>query len=124
MLLTEQSNPHTRDIDQQSTVGMLKLINREDARVAAAVGQQLESIARVVDAVVLRLESGGRLFYVGSGTSGRLGLLDASSVLPHLEPLPVWYRPSWPEVPRLLSAQLKGRKTTRCAVHGILSWPV
>ena len=77
MLLTEQSNPHTRDIDQQSTVGMLKLINREDARVAAAVGQQLESIARVVDAVVLRLESGGRLFYVGSGTSGRLGLLDA-----------------------------------------------
>ena len=67
MLLTGQSNPHTRDINQRSTVGILKLINREDARVAAAVGQQLESIARVVDAVVLRLEGGGRLFYVGTG---------------------------------------------------------
>ena len=77
MLLTERSNPRTRDIDQQSTVGILKLINREDARVAAAVGQQLESVAGVVDVVVLRLEGGGRLFYVGTGASGRLGLLDA-----------------------------------------------
>ena len=84
MLLTEQSNPQTRDIDQQSTVGILKLINREDTRVAAAVGQQLESIARVVDAVVLRLEGGGRLFYVGTGTSGRLGLLDAVRVPSHI----------------------------------------
>ena len=77
MLLTEQSNPRTADIDQQSTVRILRQINAEDARVATAVGQQLESIAGVVDGVVSRLESGGRLFYVGTGTSGRLGLLDA-----------------------------------------------
>ena len=77
MLLTEQSNQETQNIDQRSTVGILKSINREDARVAAAVGQQLESIARVIDAVVLRLEDNGRLFYVGTGASGRLGLLDA-----------------------------------------------
>ena len=77
MLLTEQSNPDTREIDQESTLGILKLINQEDVRVAVAVEQQLESIARVIDAVVLRLEGDGRLFYVGTGTSGRLGLLDA-----------------------------------------------
>jgi N-acetylmuramic acid 6-phosphate etherase len=117
MLLTEQSNPDTREIDQESTLGILKLINQEDVRVAVAVEQQLESIARVIDAVVLRLEGDGRLFYVGTGTSGRL-------VLPPSEPIPVWYRPSWPEAPGLLSGRLKGRKTTSRAVRGILSGPV
>ena len=100
MILTEQSNPETQNIDQQSTIGILKLINREDARVAAAVGQQLGSIARVIDAVVLGLEGGGRLFYVGSGTSGRLGLLDA-----------VECPPTFGTNPRLVQAILAGGPT-------------
>ena len=100
MLLTEQSNPPPQNIDQQSTIGILKLINREDARVAAAVGQQLGSIARVIDAVVLRLEGDGQLFYVGSGTSGRLGLLDA-----------VECPPTFGTNPRLVQAILAGGPT-------------
>ncbi len=97
MLLTERSNPDTQNIDQRSTVGILKLINREDAQVAAAVEQQLESIARVIDIVVLRLEGDGRLFYVGTGSSGRLGLLDA-----------VECPPTFGTHPRLVQAILAG----------------
>ncbi len=82
MLLTEQSNPRTRGLDQQSTVDILKLMNREEAGVAAAVRGQLDPIAGVVNAVVSRLEAGGRLFYVGTGNSGRLGLLDAVACPP------------------------------------------
>ncbi len=76
-MLTEQRNPASEAIDQLPTAEVLKIINAEDARVAHIVHQALGHIAQAVDAVVDRLSAGGRLIYVGAGTSGRLGILDA-----------------------------------------------
>lgn len=81
-LLTEQPNPAAAAIDSVSTEDMLHIINTEDRKVAEAVGREIPSIARAVDAIVAALESGGRLFYIGAGTSGRLGVLDASECPP------------------------------------------
>lgn len=89
-LNTEQRNPHTYNIDKLDTLSMLKLINEEDKTVALAVEAELEHIAAAVDLVTARIKSGGKLFYIGAGTSGRLGVLDASEcpptfgVSPHL----------------------------------------
>lgn len=80
--LTEQENPRTAEIDKASTLDALRLINDEDKLVAAAIEKVLPAIAAVTDAVVERLKNGGRLFYVGTGTSGRLGVLDASEIPP------------------------------------------
>ncbi len=80
--ITEQENPATASIDRVSTVEAVRLINDEDKLVASAVKKVLPEIAEVVDRVVERLENGGRLFYVGTGTSGRLGVLDASEIPP------------------------------------------
>lgn len=82
MLTTEQPNPHTTEIDQLPTLEALRIINAEDQTVAAAVERVLPAIAQAVDGIVARLERGGRLFYVGTGTSGRLGVLDASECPP------------------------------------------
>lgn len=79
---TEGTNPNTRDIDKLPALEALKLINREDAKVAEAVAAALPDIARAVEAIVAALEAGGRLFYVGAGTSGRLGMLDAAECVP------------------------------------------
>jgi len=76
-LITEQANPRTRDIDERSTLEILRLMNEEDKLVAEAVGRELERIAAAVEVIVECLRRGGRLFYVGTGTSGRLGVLDA-----------------------------------------------
>ncbi len=81
-LLTEARNPRSEHIDQLPTLDMLALINEEDASVAAAVRLELPSIARAVDAISDRFTRGGRLFYLGAGTSGRLGVLDASECPP------------------------------------------
>ena len=81
-LLTEQSNPASSGIDRLSTQEMLRVINTEDQKVAAAVQTQIPAIARAVDAIVAAIENGGRLFYIGAGTSGRLGVLDASECPP------------------------------------------
>ncbi len=81
-LPTEAPNPRTAGIDRLATIEMLRLINDEDALVAGAVRAELESVAAVVDAVAERFGRGGRLFYVGAGTSGRLGVLDASECPP------------------------------------------
>ena len=81
-LTTEQSNPNTSDIDRLPTLDALRLMNDEDAKVAAAVQAALPDIARAVDAIAAALASGGRLFYVGAGTSGRLGMLDAAECVP------------------------------------------
>ena len=80
--VTEQENPRTREISRLPTVEVVRLMNEEDAGVAAAVGLVLEEIARAVDSIVERLRLGGRLFYVGTGTSGRLGVLDAAECPP------------------------------------------
>jgi len=81
-LLTESRNPRTGHIDQLSTLDMLTLINDEDATIAAAVRAELPSIARAVDEIAARFHNNGRLFYIGAGTSGRLGVLDASECPP------------------------------------------
>lgn len=79
---TETRNPASNNIDQLSTVEMVRIINAEDARVAAAVGAQAEKIASAIDAIVQRMRQGGRMVYFGAGTSGRLGVLDASECPP------------------------------------------
>lgn len=76
-IATEQRNPNTTNIDTLSTVDMVKLINREDHRVAEAVGLVTDQIAAAIDVIAEKLEKGGRLVYCGAGTSGRLGILDA-----------------------------------------------
>lgn len=80
--LTEQRNPRSTRIDQLSTAEIVDLINAEDRMVAAAVGEERQQIARTIDLVVDSLRRGGRLIYVGAGTSGRLGVLDASEMPP------------------------------------------
>lgn len=79
---TEQRNPRTRGLDAKSTVEILRALNLEDQRVALAVRHELPQIARAVDAIVKRLRTGGRLFYIGAGTSGRLAVLDAAECPP------------------------------------------
>ena len=81
-IATEQRNPRTAHIDEVSTLEMVTLINSEDHRVADAVQEELPQIAEAVDLIAERLSSGGRLVYVGCGTSGRLGILDASECPP------------------------------------------
>jgi N-acetylmuramic acid 6-phosphate etherase len=81
-LPTEARNPASEGIDQLSTQEMLRVINHEDQQVALAVEHEVTSIAAAVDGIVARLEKGGRLFYIGAGTSGRLGVLDASECPP------------------------------------------
>jgi N-acetylmuramic acid 6-phosphate etherase len=81
-LTTEGRNPSSAEIDELPTQGILRVINAADAEIAAAVEKEIPAITRAVDAVVERLQTGGRLFYVGAGTSGRLGVLDASECPP------------------------------------------
>src|SRR3989442_242665 len=80
--LTEQENPRTAQISSLPTEEILRLMNEEDARVPEAIGRVLPEITRAVNGIVERLEQGGRLFYIGTGTSGRLGVLDASECPP------------------------------------------
>ena len=79
---TEQRNPATLEIDRLSTAEILAVMNQEDARVPLAVQEALPQIARAVDEIVARWRRGGRLLYFGAGTSGRLGVLDASECPP------------------------------------------
>jgi len=79
---TERDNPRSAKIDQMSTFDALSLINSEDAKVAAAVKEALPQVAEAVEIISEALSSGGRLFYVGAGTSGRLGFLDAVECVP------------------------------------------
>ena len=81
-LTTEKRNARSRGIDCRSTLGIVDLIQAEDAGVARAVAQERKAIARAVDLIVDRFRRRGRLFYVGAGTSGRLGVLDASECPP------------------------------------------
>jgi N-acetylmuramic acid 6-phosphate etherase len=81
-LLTEQPNPASARIDKLPTEEMLRVINDEDRRVADSVHAELPNIARAVDGIVEAFANGGRLFYIGAGTSGRLGVLDASECPP------------------------------------------
>jgi N-acetylmuramic acid 6-phosphate etherase len=81
-LPTEQPNRAARNFDQKSSLEIVRIINAQDARVAAAVKAALPQIARAIDLIAKALQQGGRLIYVGAGTSGRLGALDASECPP------------------------------------------
>jgi N-acetylmuramic acid 6-phosphate etherase len=81
-MTTEARNPASEKIDTLSPLEIVRLMNAEDARVAEAVGREAEAIARAVDVIANRIRAGGRLIYIGAGTSGRLGVLDASECPP------------------------------------------
>lgn len=81
-LETEQRNPRTMHIDSMSTLDMVRTVNQEDAAVTQAVETALPDIARLIDGICERLQNGGSLYYIGAGTSGRLGVLDASECPP------------------------------------------
>jgi N-acetylmuramic acid 6-phosphate etherase len=105
---TEQRNPRTRNIDTKSTAGILRMIHREDASVAKAVSTAVPEIAKAVDAIAGALQHGGRLFYVGAGTSGRLAALDAAEI-----------PPTYGTPPRLVQAVIAGgRRALTHAVEG------
>lgn len=80
--ITERANPASIFLDTKSTREILRIINREDRRVASAVARVIPQIGRAVDLIVEALAQGGRLIYLGAGTSGRLGLLDAAECMP------------------------------------------
>ena len=80
--ITEQRNPRTETIDRLPALEIVRLINSEDAEVAAAVGRETKAIAKAVELAVAAFRNGGRLIYVGAGTSGRLGVLDAAEMPP------------------------------------------
>lgn len=81
-LTTEQRNPNTLHIDTMSTLDMVNAINAEDQKVAEAVGKQNDKIAQAIDLASINFKKGGRLIYIGAGTSGRLGVLDAVELVP------------------------------------------
>ena len=80
--LTELRNPASRNLDRMTALQIVRVMNREDRKVAAAVGRELSAIARAVDAIVARMQAGGRLIYVGAGSSGRIAVVDASECPP------------------------------------------
>jgi N-acetylmuramic acid 6-phosphate etherase len=81
-LQTEAQNPASAELDELSPLQLVRLMNAEDARVIPAVASQAEAVARAVEVVAERLRGGGRLVYIGAGTSGRLGVLDATECPP------------------------------------------
>jgi N-acetylmuramic acid 6-phosphate etherase len=80
--LTEQRNAESRNLDRMTALQIVRLMNREDRKVAVAVGREIPAIARAVDAIVSGIRKGGRLIYVGAGSSGRMGVLDAAECPP------------------------------------------
>jgi N-acetylmuramic acid 6-phosphate etherase len=87
-LLTEQRNPESEGIDGLPTAGILAIINNEDQKVALAVTPEIPHIVEAVDRIVKLVRAGGRLFYIGAGTSGRLGVLDAAECPPTFQAPP------------------------------------
>ena len=79
---TEQRNPASKNLDRMTAREIVRLMNREDRKVALAVGRELPAIVRAVDAIVAGIRNGGRLIYVGAGSSGRMGMLDAAECPP------------------------------------------
>jgi N-acetylmuramic acid 6-phosphate etherase len=106
--LTEQRNAASRKLDRMTAREIVRLMNREDGKVAAAVGRELTAIARAVDAIVSGIRKGGRLIYVGAGSSGRMGVLDAAEC-----------PPTFGTSPRLVQALIAGgRRAITRAVEG------
>jgi N-acetylmuramic acid 6-phosphate etherase len=105
---TEHRNPASKNLDRMSAAQIVQLMNREDRKVAIAVQRELPSIAKAVDAIVRSLQNGGRLFYVGAGSSGRMAVLDAAEIAP-----------TFGTPPQLVQALIAGgRKAVTSAVEG------
>jgi N-acetylmuramic acid 6-phosphate etherase len=105
---TEQRNAASKNLDRMRAAEIVRLMNREDRGVAAAVGREIPAIARAVDAIVKAIQGGGRLFYVGAGSSGRIGVLDAAEC-----------PPTFGTSPRLVQALIAGgRRAITRAVEG------
>ncbi|HLZ92583.1 MAG TPA: N-acetylmuramic acid 6-phosphate etherase [Candidatus Acidoferrum sp.] len=105
---TEQRNAGSRNLDRMSAAQIVRLMNREDGRVAGAIGRTLPAIARAVDAIVEAIRHGGRLIYVGAGSSGRMAVLDAAEC-----------PPTFGISPKLVQALIAGgRKAVTGAVEG------
>lgn len=107
--ITEQTNQVSNEIDQMNTCEIIQCINNEDKMVAKEVGKHIEQIADAVDLITEALKNGGRLIYIGAGTSGRLGVLDASECLPTFNVSP--------EIIKGIIAG--GDKALRVAIEGI-----
>jgi len=90
-LLTEQQNPSTKDIDSKTVTEILELINREDQAVAEKVAAAIPDISKAVELTTAAIRNGHRVFYIGAGTSGRLGVLDASEMPPTFSTPPNWF---------------------------------
>jgi N-acetylmuramic acid 6-phosphate etherase len=106
--LTEQRNAASRNLDRMTAMDIVRLMNREDRKVAIAVGRELPAIARAVDAIVNGIRKGGRLFYMGAGSSGRMGVLDAAEC-----------PPTFGTSPKLVQALIAGgRRAITHAVEG------
>ena len=91
--ITEQINPLYEDLDAKSTREIVELMSAEDHKVSQAVAQELDAISQAIDLLVDCFRQGGRLIYVGAGTSGRIGILDASECKPTLGSAPIWCKP-------------------------------
>jgi N-acetylmuramic acid 6-phosphate etherase len=107
-LLTEQAHPASGNLDELSTHGLLHLINAADAEIAVAVRREIPRIAKAVDAIAPVLERGGRLFYIGAGTSGRLGVLDAAECPPTFDVSPDLVRGVIARGPEALLRSIEG----------------
>jgi N-acetylmuramic acid 6-phosphate etherase len=90
-LLTEKQNPHSMEIDKLSTFKILELINKEDSLIPSAVKRVIPQIEKVVGYTVNALKNGNRIIYIGAGTSGRLGILDASEIPPTFSAPREWF---------------------------------
>lgn len=107
--ITEQNNQMSNDIDQMNTYEIIQCMNNEDKMVAEEVGKQIPQISKAVDLITEAIKNGGRLIYIGAGTSGRLGVLDASECLPTFNVSP--------EIIKGIIAG--GDKALRIAIEGI-----
>jgi N-acetylmuramic acid 6-phosphate etherase len=90
-IITEKQNPHSIDIDKLSTLEILELINKEDSIISSAVQKVIPELEKVVEFTVTALKNGNRIIYIGAGTSGRLGILDASEIPPTFSAPREWF---------------------------------
>ena len=109
-LTTELRNPASEGIDGLTALEIVRLMNAEDATVAEAIGREAAAIARAIKTVVARLAAGGRLIYLGAGTSGRLGMLDAAECPPPSTARPGRYWASSPGDRPRCNAVSRGRR--------------
>ena len=110
---TEQRNRSSKNLDHMSALEIVSLMNREDGKVAPAVARELPSIAKAVDGIVSRVRRGGRLIYVGAGTSGRLGVLDASECPPTFGTSPTLVRALIAGGKRALTKSIEGAEDNK-----------